>query len=60
MFSKIDLKISYYQSKMKEGGKGNNNFKTKCTLFEWLLMLFSLTIAHCNLMRLIIINCVHS
>jgi hypothetical protein len=51
MFSKIDLKIVYHQIKIKEGDEGKNNFKTKCRLFKWLVMLFSLTIAHNNLMR---------
>jgi len=51
MFSKIDLKIGYYQIKMKEGDIEKNNFKTKYILFEW-FMLFSLTIANNNLMRL--------
>ena len=51
MFSKIDLKIDYYQIKMKEGDIEKNNFKTKYILFEW-FMLFSLTIANNNLMRL--------
>jgi hypothetical protein len=50
MFSKVDLKINYYQIKMKEWDEGKNNFKAKCGLFEWLVMLFSLTIAHSNLM----------
>jgi hypothetical protein len=53
MFSKIDLKIGYHQIKMKEEDEGKNNFKTKCGLFEWLVMLFSLTLAHSNLMRII-------
>jgi hypothetical protein len=53
MFSKIDLKIDYCQIKMKEEDEGKNNFKTKYGLFEWLVMLFSLTFAHSNLMRLI-------
>ena len=48
MFSKID----YYQIKMKEGDIRNSNFKIKYILFEWLVMLFSLTIANNNLMRL--------
>ena len=53
MFSKIDLKIGYHQIKMKEGDEKKNNFKMKYELFEWLVMMFSLTITHCNLMRLI-------
>jgi hypothetical protein len=48
----IDLKNSYHQNKMKEGDERKSNFKTKCELFEWLVMLFSVTIAHINLMRL--------
>ena len=52
VFSKIDLKISYHQIKMKEGDDEKNNFKTKYGLFKWLVMLFSLTITHSNLMRL--------
>jgi len=53
MFSKIDLKIGCYQIKMKEGDIGKNNLKTKYILFEWLIMLFSHTIANNNLMRLV-------
>jgi hypothetical protein len=52
VFSKIDLKISYHQIKMKVGNERENNFNIKCGLFEWLVMLFSLTIAYSNLMRL--------
>jgi len=37
---------------MKEGDDEKNNFKTKYGLFKWLVMLFSLTITHSNLMRL--------
>ena len=52
MLNKIDLKIGYHQITMKEGDEGKNNFKTKYGLFELLAMLFSLTIAYSNLMRL--------
>jgi len=52
VFKKIDLQIGYHQIKMKERDREKNNFKTKCELFEWLIMLFSLIIAHNNLMRL--------
>jgi hypothetical protein len=52
MSSKNDLKFSYYQIKMKERGEGKNNFKTKHGLFKWLVMLFSHTIIHSNLMIL--------
>jgi len=52
VFSKIYLKISYHQIKIKERDEGKNNLKTKCELFKWLVMLFSLTIKHSNLMRL--------
>jgi hypothetical protein len=52
VFSKIDLKISYHQIKIKVGNESENNFKIKCELSEWLVMLFNLTIAYSNLMRL--------
>jgi hypothetical protein len=53
VFNKIDLQIDYHQIKMKEKDREKNNFKTKCGLFEWLVMLFSFIIAHSNLMKLI-------
>ena len=52
MSSKNYLKISYYQIKMKERGEEKNNFKSKYGLFKWLVMLFSHTIIHSNLMIL--------
>jgi len=52
IFSKIDLKIGYHQIKMKEGDDGKNKFKNKYGLFERLVMLFSLAIAHSSFMIL--------
>jgi hypothetical protein len=60
VFSKIDLKLGYYQGLIEPSNVWKTTIKSKDSLFKWLVMLFGLTNSPTIFMRMMDDICDHS